>query len=183
MKRIIKSSLALFAVALLASCGNQSDSSSHTNHEGHSHEASELSNAPTASVTLKNDKLNAVYQHYLHLTTAITNEDTSAAKIASAAIEAGARVIEGGASLAASAARTTTARDIEAQRKEYSNLSNEFITQVKKSGLSSGELYVDYCPMALNDEGAYWLSHVKEIRNPYFGDEMLECGSVKETIK
>ena len=36
--------------------------------------------------------------------------------------------------------------------------------------------------MAGNDKGAYWLSKESKIKNPYFGDEMLTCGSVKETI-
>ncbi|MBA4058359.1 MAG: hypothetical protein C0490_26815, partial [Marivirga sp.] len=49
--------------------------------------------------------------------------------------------------------------------------------------LSMGILYLEYCPMANNNEGAYWLSNEKEIKNPYFGDKMLKCGSVKETIQ
>jgi hypothetical protein len=57
------------------------------------------------------------------------------------------------------------------------------IALVKKSGVSNGELYVEYCPMAFDDKGASWLSSSKEIRNPYFGDKMLTCGEVKETIK
>jgi hypothetical protein len=46
-----------------------------------------------------------------------------------------------------------------------------------------GSVYVAYCPMANNNEGANWLSNDKEIKNPYFGDKMLRCGSVKETIQ
>lgn len=188
MNRVLKSVLTLGVVGLLAACGNgQSGNTEHAdNHEGHNHATEEQSSTqttPPASVNLKDDKLNAVYQHYIHLTTALTNKDAAEAKIAAAAIEAGAKETEGGASIASAAAKITSAPDLEAQRREYSALSNDFIALVKKSGLNSGELYVDYCPMALNDEGAYWLSNKKEIRNPYFGDEMLTCGSVKETIK
>jgi len=43
-------------------------------------------------------------------------------------------------------------------------------------------VYKQYCPMALNDKGAYWLSTNKEIRNPYFGDQMLSCGEVQEVL-
>jgi hypothetical protein len=46
-----------------------------------------------------------------------------------------------------------------------------------------GSVYVAYCPMANNNEGANWLSNDKEIKNPYFGDKMLRCGSVMETIQ
>jgi len=61
-------------------------------------------------------------------------------------------------------------------------LSNELIALIKKEGMKSGELYVDFCPMALNDAGANWISNHKEISNPYFGKKMLDCGEVKETI-
>ena len=55
-------------------------------------------------------------------------------------------------------------------------------TLVKGADISMGELYLEYCPMANGNTGGYWLSNEKEIRNPYFGDKMLKCGSVKETI-
>lgn len=187
MKRVLKSVLTLGVVALLAACSNSQSGNTESgdSHEGHNHGTEEHSSTQTsspASVNLKDDKLNAVYQHYIHLTTALTKEDATEAKVASAAIEAGAKEIEGGASIASAAAKITSAEDIENQRREYSTLSNDFISLVKKSGLNSGELYVDYCPMALNDEGAYWISNVKEIKNPYFGEKMLKCGEVKETI-
>lgn len=37
--------------------------------------------------------------------------------------------------------------------------------------------------MAFDDEGAYWFSDSKEIRNPYFGDVILKCGETKEKIE
>jgi hypothetical protein len=37
--------------------------------------------------------------------------------------------------------------------------------------------------MANKGDGGDWLSTEKEIRNPYYGDEMLECGRVAEEIK
>jgi len=55
-------------------------------------------------------------------------------------------------------------------------------TIVKGGQLEKGMLYLEYCPMANNNTGAYWLSNEKEIKNPYFGDKMLKCGSVKEMI-
>ena len=36
--------------------------------------------------------------------------------------------------------------------------------------------------MANGDKGAYWLSSIEEIENPYFGDEMLKCGETRETL-
>jgi len=36
--------------------------------------------------------------------------------------------------------------------------------------------------MALNDKGGYWLSNEKAIKNPYYGESMMACGEIKETI-
>jgi Cu(I)/Ag(I) efflux system membrane fusion protein len=47
----------------------------------------------------------------------------------------------------------------------------------------SETLYVQHCPMADNNKGADWLSTVKEIRNPYFGESMLTCGEVTGEIR
>ena len=44
------------------------------------------------------------------------------------------------------------------------------------------EVNVEHCPMANNNKGANWLSFVKTIKNPYFGDKLLRCGSVEQTI-
>ena len=44
-------------------------------------------------------------------------------------------------------------------------------------------LYVQKCPMANSNKGAIWISTEKEIKNPYYGDAMLTCGSVIEIIK
>jgi len=187
MKRIIQVAVPVLAVVLLAACGSSNTNSGtndSTQQKGHDHAQMEATNsAPAAGVQLKDDKLNAVYQHYLHLSAALVNGDVAEAKIASSAIEAGAKEIAGGEVLATAAGKIISATDLEVQRETYSTLSNEFIAMVKKSGLSSGALYVDYCPMALHDKGAYWLSASKDIRNPYFGDKMMTCGEVKETIQ
>ena len=82
-----------------------------------------------------------------------------------------------------SASKIAATSDLEGQRKEFSTLSNEMTSLVKNSKLSMGAIYVEYCPMANNNEGAHWLSNEQQIKNPYFGDAMLKCGSVKETIQ
>lgn len=73
--------------------------------------------------------------------------------------------------------------DIEAQRKAFSNLSDNLYKSVKAFGLGGKEAFYEFCPMAFNNEGAYWLSDQAQIKNPYFGDKMLTCGSVKEKLK
>lgn len=77
----------------------------------------------------------------------------------------------------------TSASDIEAQRKGFSSLSDGFYKSIKAYGLGGSTAYYEYCPMAFDNEGAYWISDAEQIRNPYFGDKMLTCGQVKETLK
>jgi Cu(I)/Ag(I) efflux system membrane fusion protein len=74
-----------------------------------------------------------------------------------------------------------TATAIDAQRKSFSILSDALYKSIKTFGLGGLKAYYEFCPMAL-DGGAYWLSTEQKIRNPYFGDKMLTCGSVKETL-
>lgn len=187
MRPVINSFIILAAATLFAACGNSQKPAEADPHAGHNHATGEghgtVVQKSVTGVSLKDDKLNAVYQHYIHLTTALVNGDMAEAKVAANAIELGSKALTNGNMLTALAAKIGAAVDIETQRTLFANLSKDFITRVKSSGLSSGELYVEYCPMALNDKGASWLSNQKEIRNPYFGERMMTCGEVKETIK
>ena len=72
--------------------------------------------------------------------------------------------------------------DIELQREYFEVISEALIAQYKTN--SPGQtLYVQYCPMAFDDEGGSWISLSEEILNPYFGDQMLHCGSIHEKIE
>jgi len=179
MKQLL-TTVSIAATILLAACGNDNNSKA----EDHSqHNETKSTETTTAQVRIQDEALNAVYQHYIHLSTALANSDMTEAKAASNAIEAGAKELPNGNKLASAAARVTAAQNIEAQRVAYEGLSNEMISRVKTAGLTSGEVYVQHCPMAFNNKGANWLSSTKEIRNPYFGNKMLTCGETMETIK
>jgi Cu(I)/Ag(I) efflux system membrane fusion protein len=71
--------------------------------------------------------------------------------------------------------------DIEVQRQSFSTVSNALYTVLKMYGASE-KIYYQYCPMAFNNKGAYWLSETNKIRNPFFGKSMLTCGETKEVI-
>ncbi|EOZ95790.1 putative Co/Zn/Cd efflux system membrane fusion protein [Indibacter alkaliphilus LW1] len=79
--------------------------------------------------------------------------------------------------------KITQTSDVEEQRKHFETLSDNLIEAVEYFGVVENTIYRQYCPMAFKDQGAYWLSSEKEIRNPYFGDMMLTCGEVKETYQ
>jgi len=188
MKPITNFVIILVAATLFSACGNSEKPVAEDAHAGHNHAAGEGHDAAPAEktevgVSLKDDKLNAVYQHYVQLTNALVNGDVAEIKVAVNAIELGSKALSNGGALATLAAKIGAAKDIDAQRTLYADLSKDFIERVKNSGLKSGEIYVEYCPMALHDKGAAWLSNQKEIRNPYFGESMMTCGEVKETLK
>ncbi len=74
------------------------------------------------------------------------------------------------------------AKDIATQRKLFTDLSNNFIALYKNAKINAGTIYVQHCPMANDNNGGDWLSKEKKIQNPYYGDEMMECGAVIEKI-
>lgn len=71
---------------------------------------------------------------------------------------------------------------ISEQRKYFAAFNDALYKSIKEFGIGGETVYYQHCPMALDNSGANWLSNSKEIRNPYFGDKMLKCGSVKETL-
>jgi hypothetical protein len=73
-------------------------------------------------------------------------------------------------------------KDIDAQRSDFASYNESLYKSIKHFGFKGEKLFYDFCPMAFNNKGAYWLSNTEEIRNPYFGDKMPGCGKVKETI-
>ncbi len=173
--------LSILSVSLVA-CGDAATKTE--DHSGHdTMTITTVNSDSTVSVSLKDASLNAVYQHYIHLKTALVNGDVVEAKKAAMAIEEGAVQLTDGKAIAAEAAKVSATSDIETQRVAFSTMSNLLIPKVKASGFNSGELYVEYCTMAFNDKGAQWISNEKEIRNPYFGDKMLTCGEIRETLK
>ncbi len=73
--------------------------------------------------------------------------------------------------------------DLDKQRLYFDSLSVDLYEEIKKNQGNEQMLYKQYCPMAFNNRGAYWLSSTEEIRNPYMGKQMLTCGSTQETLK
>ena len=129
----------------------------------------------------KDAKLGTAYEHYLHVKDALVASKIDEAKKGAAELQKALKEIS--ASTASKAAsKIAASSDLNEQRKVFSTLSNEMATLVKGGKLSTGMLYLEYCPMANGNSGAYWLSNEKQIKNPYFGDRMMTCGSVKEMI-
>jgi membrane fusion protein, copper/silver efflux system len=73
------------------------------------------------------------------------------------------------------------ASSLENARTEFRYLSDLLVVASKQFGVE-GVVYRQYCPMAFDDEGGYWLSDSEEIENPYLPETMLGCGEIIELI-
>jgi len=74
-------------------------------------------------------------------------------------------------------------QDLKNQRAHFVILNENLVALASNLESLDGTLYVQQCPMADNNKGAVWLSTEQEIRNPYFGDTMLTCGSVIDSVQ
>ena len=130
----------------------------------------------------KDAKLGAAYEHYIHLKDALVASNADEAKKGAGELQKALKGVDDSTAALEAASKIAASSDLKEQRLVFSGLSNEMATLVKGGKLSIGALYLEFCPMANGNTGAYWLSNEKEIRNPYFGDRMLKCGGVKEVI-
>lgn len=200
MKQLI---IAVFAIMAVISCSNEKKED-HTSH-----------NSPTSSSAVEGQKeadkikplftkldgsvsvhIKEVFDHYIHIKTALVSSNSSEAKNGANALlqvlksfdrsmlpaEQKPTYDKSIGTLKTYANNIAAASEIENQREYFAELSTEAYKLAKSFGAGK-TLYHDHCPMALNDKGAMWLSENKEIQNPYFGDKMLNCGSVEEIIE
>lgn len=171
MKTLFKTTVLMLAFASIVSCKSETKNDNSTSN-------SDTESAKTTALTFNDDKVGKQFQHYIHLKTALVNSDVNEA-------QSGAKMLmenTDDADLKDMLSKISEASDIEEQRTVFSDVT-EKMTAIVDASISSGEVYKQFCPMAFNNEGGYWLSSEEEIRNPYFGDKMLKCGKVTETIK
>ncbi|MBC6490252.1 DUF3347 domain-containing protein [Flavihumibacter stibioxidans] len=179
---MVRGGLLVLMISGIVACGNNSNTADQKA-TGHQHEAVAADSvAPAAPASLKDAKLNDLYLAYLDLKTALVNGDSASASSAARSIET-AGTSMANKDVAALAAKLVAVSGLKEQRELFGELSSLMIPLVKQSGLSSGKIYVEYCPMAFDNKGASWLSNEEAIRNPYFGDEMLTCGEVTDTLQ
>lgn len=129
-------------------------------------------------IMFKDAKLETAYKNYIVLKDALVSSNKDEAKNAAIQLQKSMEGVADGKMVADEAGKLASAGSLDEQRKAFSDVSNMMAMLLKGGKLSMGMIYVEYCPMAK----ASWLSNEKEIKNPYYGDQMLNCGSVKEMI-
>jgi Cu(I)/Ag(I) efflux system membrane fusion protein len=177
-----------------------------TGHEGHGQsqvntQKTESSESPTHKrVTVANDfkqQLQIVFEAYIQTKEALVGDDFKKVKQNAGLLvknldkvdmklltEADAHQhwmkVEKEMRLTASAIAASD--DIKEQRSHFKGLSTAITSAVQMYGIGQ-VVYNQFCPMADDNKGAYWLSNDKNVLNPYFGSSMLACGSVKQIIE
>jgi Cu(I)/Ag(I) efflux system membrane fusion protein len=192
------------AFAFLTNCSGKKEDAATESHEGHDEKehASESAapaeaNKPQFQVDGKfQEQLASVFTSYVELKDAFVSSDagkvkTEATETKEALGKVDMKLLSGAAHndwmnylspIETSLIEIESSSDIETQRKSFSTLSDNMYKSLKAFGLGGKDAFYEYCPMAFNNEGAYWLSDKEEIRNPYFGDKMLTCGEVREKL-
>ncbi|GGE38447.1 efflux RND transporter periplasmic adaptor subunit [Psychroflexus planctonicus] len=167
-------------------------SSSHQHNHGEMNASTESENnldeIAWEEIQLKNNDLKEILQFYLQLKEALANDDQSEAisiaadfqqKLKSLSIENQ----EVKKALQNLVKKVANSKNMKVARQHFQYLSDAFIAMVEQENPLNETLYVQFCPMADNDQGAFWLSTEEEIKNPYFGSMMLKCGNVDRVIK
>jgi len=204
-KSILFSLLVATTAFIFSNCGGSKKEESHDEHqhaasEEHASGSSAVAEAsePQFTVDAKfQQQLSSVFSAYVTLKDAFVSTDaakvsTEAASTSKALGNADMKLLSGAAhndwmnylgGMESSLKAMASSSDIEAQREAFSTLSENLYKTIKAYGLGGATAYYEFCPMAFDNQGASWLSDAEEIRNPYFGDKMLTCGSVKEKLK
>lgn len=86
------------------------------------------------------------------------------------------------ANISTTAKAMADSKGLTEQRKQFEMIADAIYSLTRTVQYTGEKVYWQYCPMAFNDKGAYWVSREAEILNPYFGDEMLHCGSVEDSL-
>lgn len=152
--------------------------------------------APIYEDTNQQNQLKSVFDAYFRLKDALVNSDgknaAAKAKDLNKALnmvqmeklqkDAHAGWMKTSASLKALTEKMLATEDLAQLRFQFISLSGNMYELAKVAALGS-TVYYQFCPMANNGKGANWLSLENNIRNPYYGAEMLTCGKTVETIQ
>jgi Protein of unknown function (DUF3347) len=210
MKKIFLSFLAISTITITA-CNNNDSKKENEKHDMNNMGKDSTQHATTAddkdvkavAVTYANINakataaINEIVDHYLHIKNALANDNGNEAANGAKAMETAISKLD--KSLLTAEQKTAYDKNeeelkehaghiakngdkIEHQRSHFSMMSEVVYELVKNFG-AGRSLYYDHCPMYNENQGAMWLSEMKEVKNPYLGAKMPTCGTVEEVIK
>jgi len=133
-------------------------------------------------VSFNNPKNQLLYTDYLAIKSAMVNTNSIKTEVAAKKLVLDFNTSESHKIVKQIASLISSTTNIKKQREFFVGLTEE-TTKILKTDIKSGKIHQQFCPMAFEGKGGYWLSDSKEIRNPYFGDSMLACGEVTDVLK
>jgi Cu(I)/Ag(I) efflux system membrane fusion protein len=179
---------------------NKTGGKTMTGHEGHLGTSPESSSAGTSDQEMRmsfpatfNEELLKAIPMYLKLKDAFVSgnvkEASSQAEVTSKALAAANTQNLGGmekSHLEKSIEMLNaiaSSDKLEDQRSLFVVLNQNIVPLAMNMENSNTPLFIQKCPMADRNRGAYWMSTDREIRNPYYGDAMMKCGSIVDSIQ
>ncbi len=176
MNFFIKGVSLLAIASIFVSCQSSENQSA----DSQTDESSISTSLPAIEFSNVNDE--KVYSAYIQLKDALVLADSKNAKLHAQALEKEMAEAASMNDILIFAKNIASSDDLKEQRKVFTDLSTGLIAKFKETKLNAGKIFVQHCPMANNGDGGDWLSSESNIRNPYYGDQMMECGSVIEEI-
>lgn len=194
--RYISGLMALFTLFMVACNQNTENKSEQAKQE----DPANVSATPVSqqeNKVAKKDNFAELFSHYQHLALALSSDDDKEAALASKGIlEAIPNINTGNFTTEQNTKYNEIIADVKEhaehiqenigniahQREHLVGLSDDLYDITKTFG-SDKTIYKVYCPMYNDGKGAFWLSSIKEIKNPYHGQEMLGCGEIQEELK
>lgn len=141
-----------------------------------------MSQEEEVNAEFSNEQAAQAYNNYIEIVNAMVESDPIAAKEAAVELQNVYNESSENAKISKLASNMASTADINKQREIFSDLSAA-MEPVLKNNITSGKIFKQYCPMAFEGKGDYWYSNTKAIRNPFFGEKMLNCGRTEETIQ
>lgn len=68
------------------------------------------------------------------------------------------------------------------KRKSFQIISNQLYDLVRTVQYDRQVIYHYYCASSFNDQGAGWLTNIRQVRNPYIPKKMISCGELKDSL-
>lgn len=136
----------------------------------------------TKTVSAQENHKESLLSAYYGIKNALVNADAATASAKAGEFMSqlkAAEISENKDNLLSAAAKIAENKDLVKQREAFAGLSADFFKLAQTAKLSAQPVYYQYCPM----KKSYWLSASKDIKNPYYGKQMLTCGRVEETIE
>jgi hypothetical protein len=120
----------------------------------------------------------SVYEHYISIQQELAKDSTKGVSENANAIATAVKngdVKDMPPEIGSQAEAVANAKDIKAARQAFKPLSASMAKYLSDHKLGKGTYHEAYCPMAK----ANWLQTGKEVRNPYYGKSMLDCGELR----